>query len=356
MIFNKTGKLIRRVFKIGGENLEPVQTFCYLGYVINASGTNRTAIDYLYDKASKAMLPIFRMIARFNIPIKTLIRLFDAYLSPIMLYNVENWGELGKKRLKMFTKELLWSEILDAKASMLHRRFLKYILGVTKSCPNLAVMGDTGETPLMLKGYRLMIQYWYRITNLPNETLVKKALLENIHQRTGWICTIENIISGFNLADSLQSARKLCNDSKIVMKAAFSEYWKSSIVTNGRLEFYNKYKQVFKFEEYLHIPTFDKRKAIAKLRCSDHELEIEKGRHKNILRHARLCKLCDMSEIETEEHFLFECKFYEDIKMKINFNNENESLFSMHSSRALGEFIMLALAKRRDNEIYTITN
>ena len=30
MIFNKTGKLIRRVFKIGGEKIEPVQSFCYL--------------------------------------------------------------------------------------------------------------------------------------------------------------------------------------------------------------------------------------------------------------------------------------------------------------------------------------
>ena len=136
------------------------------------------------------------------------------------------------------------------------------------------------------------------------------------------------------------------------MNAAFSEYWKSSIVTNGRLEFYNKHKHVFKFEEYLHIPSFHKRKVIAKLRCSDHELEIEKGRHKKILRETRLCKLCDMGEIETEEHFLFECKFYEDIKMKTNFNNENESLFSMQSSQSLGEFIMLALAKRGDNEIY----
>ena len=300
------------------------------------------------------MLPIFRMTARFNIPVRTLIRLFDAYLSPIILYNVENWGELGKKRLQTFTKELFWSDILDAKASMLHRRFLKYILGVTKSCPNLAVMGDTGEIPLMLKGYRLMLQYWYRITNLPNETLAKKALLENIHLRTGWTCTIEKIINSFNLADSMQSASKLRNDAKKVMKAAFSEYWKSNIVTNGRLEFYNKHKQVFEFEEYLHTHTFDKRKAIAKLRCSDHELEIEKGRHKKILRQTRLCKLCDSGEIETEEHFLFECKFYDDIKRKINFNfnNQNESLFSMHSSQSLGEFIMLALAKRRDNGIY----
>ena len=68
---------------------------------------------------------------------------------------------------------------------------------------------------------------------------------------------------------------------------------------------------------YLNIPSFDKRKANAKFRCSDHDLEIEKGRHKKIPREARLCKLCESDEIESEDHFLFTCNFYEDIKSKL---------------------------------------
>ena len=38
IVFNKTGKLLRREFSIGGSNLEPVRTFCYLGYEISAGG------------------------------------------------------------------------------------------------------------------------------------------------------------------------------------------------------------------------------------------------------------------------------------------------------------------------------
>ena len=45
LIFNKTGKLMRGEFTIGGEKLEPVRTFCYLGYEISASGTSSTAIE-----------------------------------------------------------------------------------------------------------------------------------------------------------------------------------------------------------------------------------------------------------------------------------------------------------------------
>ena len=153
MIFNKTGKLFKRYFTIGDEKLEPVRTFCYMGYEINAGGTNNTTIKYLCDKALKAMQVLVRTAARFNLPVKTSIRLFHTYVSPIILYNVENWGVMTNKGLQDSTKERFWTYILNAKASNIHRKFLKYILGVTKSCPNLAVMGETGEIPLTLKGY-----------------------------------------------------------------------------------------------------------------------------------------------------------------------------------------------------------
>ena len=43
-------------------------------------------------------------------------------------------------------------------------------LGVSTLCPNMAIYGESGEIPLSLKGIRLMLTYWYRITNLPNDT------------------------------------------------------------------------------------------------------------------------------------------------------------------------------------------
>ena len=71
MLFNKTGRLTNHSFNVNGEKLEHVQTFCYLGYELNSSGTNNYTINTLYEKAAKAMRPIQRTIARFNIPIKT---------------------------------------------------------------------------------------------------------------------------------------------------------------------------------------------------------------------------------------------------------------------------------------------
>ena len=110
MVFNKTGRLTKHNFNIKGEKLEDVQTFCYLGYEINSSGSNNHTINTLHDKAGKAMRPILRAIARFNIPTKISIKLFNSYVAPIMLYNVENWGEMTEKRFVIFHWILSWQK------------------------------------------------------------------------------------------------------------------------------------------------------------------------------------------------------------------------------------------------------
>ena len=59
------------------------------------------------------------------------------------------------------------------------------------------------------------------------------------------------------------------------------------------------------------------RVAIAKFRISNHDLEVEKGRHYGIKYEDRLCKLCgqfNKIHIENEYHVLFECKAYYDIR------------------------------------------
>ena len=70
--------------------------------------------------------------------------------SPIILYNVENWATTTDKGLRTFTETDLSN---NSKADIIHRKALKYILGLSKSCPNMAIHGDTAELPLSIKGY-----------------------------------------------------------------------------------------------------------------------------------------------------------------------------------------------------------
>ena len=320
MTFNQAGKMLHNPFFLDDKVLEQVQSFCYLGFDVKCSGTVKHAMNVLRDKANKALRPLLCAIARFNIPVRTSIRLFHTFISPILLYNAENWVTLTDKKLQNFSNSIIFDEISNSKIDITHRKLLKFVLGVSKSCPNLAIYGETGEVPLSLKSYRLALNFWHRVTQLPDTTLAKKALLENISLRTNWILTIEKLLGCFNLADKIGNHEKFKKITKFEMDRGYSNHWITELRKPdlSRLSFYKEIKGEFKMETYLQTTNPEHRKYIAKIRCSDHSLQIEKGRHRNIPRTERKCKLCSTDEIETEKHFLLKCNKYE--LLKINYN------------------------------------
>ena len=106
------------------------------------------------------------------------------------------------------------------------------------------------------------------------------------------------------------------------------------IQNTNKLSFLKSLKGVYNSEKYLQIKNFSNRKAITKLKTSNHTLAIEAGRWTNIERENRLCTQCTLHKIEDEIHFLFHCtnctaerqKTFETIKTKTNIDlsiNEN---------------------------------
>ena len=351
MIFNLTGKLIKKYFTVNEKPLEPVHSFCYLGFDFKASGSVKHAAYILHDKANKAMRPLFLACAKFNIPVKMSINLFHTYISPIVLYNVENWSILTDKKIQNFSADSIFNDISVTRADILHRKFLKYILGLSKSCPNLSVYGETNETPLSLKGFRLMINFWHRVSNLPEDTLAKKALLENISLRTNWIKPVEKLLGCFELTNVIDNPPNLKRRAVSSIQTKFTDFWHRTLrdETSSRLQFYKTIKNELKFEEYLTIPTFEYRKAIAKIRCSNHPLEVEKGRYRNIPRDSRICKLCPAGEVETEEHFLTKCTFFDRYKSKYNLQNIGDAIAFINNPEhnQLGRYLFEAFEERK---------
>ena len=357
MIFNYSGKLFKHDFIINNTRLEIVHTFCYLGFDVKTSGVVSGAVNTLYEKAKKAMRPLLGAISRFNLPIKTSIKLFHTYIAPILTYTTENWMGLSDKHITKFTHNTIFTDIDTKKTDVLHRQFLKYVVGTSKSCPNLAIYGETGEIPLSLKSYKLMLKYWYRIRDLPNETFVKMALLENIQLRTNWIKTIEKLLNCLHLTDMTENLSKFNGAIDKNIKHGFITFWRKALgdPNLSRMHFYSTIKKDFSFEKYLDLPDFILRKNIAKIRCSDHALEIEKGRHKKIPREGRLCKVCKEKSIETEDHFLTKCKFYDNLKIKHNFTYIINSSAFMNDTEPekLAKYVLDAWAER-ENAIETI--
>ena len=71
-------------------------------------------------------------------------------------------------------------------------------------------------------------------------------------------------------------------------------------------------------ENYLKsVKLFKFRKALSKLRLSNHRLRIETGRFINEPLEHRLCIFCDQNNIENEEHFLVLCPAYNNIRQRL---------------------------------------
>ena len=91
----------------------------------------------------------------------------------------------------------------------------------------------------------------------------------------------------------------------------------SNIGYGSKLRFYKTFKKEFSRESYLNTVTdFHLRKVITKFRCSDHLLEIEKGRHRKLNVEERICKVC-LTDVESELHFIQKCPVYESIRRHI---------------------------------------
>ena len=307
-------------------------------------------MNTLCEKANKAMRPIFQAIARFNLPVKTSLRIFHAFIEPIALYNAENWTPFTDKEIEKFSSDTLLHKTNVGKVDILHRKFLKYVLGTSSSCPNMAIYGDTNEHPLTMKAFRLMLNFWHRVTNLPETTLVKKALLENINLRTNWIITVEKLLGDLSLTGNIDDTHKFKIKTKKVLGKRFSEYWEKSITEDtGRLLFYKSIKTELGLEPYLNISNFEDRKSISRLRTSTHSLHIEQGRHRNIPRESRLCSLCPSRLLENEEHFLTQCTFFNRYKPKYDLKNlENApNLMKNTDPAVLGKYLTEAFSERK---------
>ena len=99
------------VFKYMNKTIEIVKTFNYLGIVFISNGTFHNAIKTLTGKATQAVSNLFTITQNNEIPIKTMMGLFDAFVASIIYYSCEVWGFLN-------------SDLVER----LHRKFLKRLI------------------------------------------------------------------------------------------------------------------------------------------------------------------------------------------------------------------------------------
>ena len=85
-------------------------------------------------------------------------------------------------------------------------------------------------------------------------------------------------------------------------------YFFKSTKENSKIYIYSKIKTEYEMNNYILNINYEDRKLSCKMRVSDHFLEIERGRYTRIKKENRICKFCELKDVEDEFHFFFRCK------------------------------------------------
>ena len=155
-----------------------------------------------------------------------------------------------------------------------------------------------------------------------------------------------------NLTDKIETSGRLKKAAYDNNRSKCINIWKNNLndPNTSKLQFYKTIKNAHTFEKYLELPNFNDRKIIAKFRCSDHKLEIERGRYNKTVRNDRICRLCPGNEIENEEHFLMTCTFYDYLREKhglMGMNSITEIMGGTDPGR-LGKYLNEAFEIRQE--------
>ena len=169
--------------------------------------------------------------------------------------------------------------------------------------------------------------------------------------------TIEKLINTLNLADKIGNSGKFKRATQESLDKGWMNWCKKAMEDPelSRLTFYQEIKHEYGYEEYLNLTNFHHKRLISKLRCSDHALEIEKGRHKPIntrkSRDERLCVYCNNVEVEDEKHFLYRCTLYSEIRKSYQiWQGETSTLFSKETLPETIDYISKAFNLRGETE------
>ena len=312
MVFRKGGFLGKyEKWTFGNQRLETVNKYKYLGYTLTIRLSETIACEDFIIKAKRKVFDILKtMWSLGSLNTDIFFQLFDAQVKPMLLYAAEVWG---------------WKSVDSVETA--HMFACKRILSVSDRSPNHMVYGETGRHPILIEAKIAAVRYWLKVMKMSENRLPKQALLsmqikyerDEHDKRADWYagvrkCVTENgFISIWENGGTVNEKEFLKNLKESLIRT-FQAEWQERIQTSDRFAFYWTFKRQCYQESYLNDITIKKfRDAVIRFRMGLNSLKINK-RYNSTFEN-KLCPFCPTRD-EDENHFMFICPEYEDIREK----------------------------------------
>ena len=329
------------VFKCGDDTIEYETSYKYLGFWVNEFLDISKSIREITKSASRALGAVYtKFLYAGGMTYDVYTKLINSIVEPVLFYCAGIWGH-------RYFREI--DTVLN--------KACRYFLGTSKNASNLATRGDMGIDSCIVKQKLETVRLWCRIKQLPESRQSSIVHKWSLNISKSWEKIMLSFIAENNLEDVMlvDKPDKAACITLAKQKLIHTETvkWQAKLMSNGndqngnKLRTYRTYKTQFKTEDYVKINmSRDQRKVLAKFRCCNLPLEIEKGRYTRPKTpvNERICKFCGSQEVEDETHFLISCSFYDDIRydlfnlcsqINVNFRNliaSEKLIFIMQTS------------------------
>ena len=290
LIFNKRGlKINNYQFTAGGNQIEIVDKYQYLGIKLKASGSMQLAVDELFVKANRAWFTISNILYQNKrLAVKKAIQLFDSLIRPIMLYACEFWLPfmLPTKCFESKNNLLKFWEKLGAE--VLNQKVCRMILSVHKRTSRLAVLGELGRYPIFIPALKLCLKYESQLSRSDPNSMINRAWLEmkQLPLIDTYYKRVSNIKSLLNIDNLIGSKERMGTHIDNKLKGSFDRFFldeinqvklgKNDSLDHNKLRFYNQLKGTFKIEPYIeNVWNRSQRAWLTRYRVSAHRLRVE---------------------------------------------------------------------------------
>ena len=309
-----------------GKSIEFVDSFKYLGIDLHCTQSFADAGLPRKESGQRALPAMLRRCRELGINDPLLqVKLFDALVQPVMMYAVEFWG----------AGDVLKGELAG---DLVHRAFLRGVLGVRSGTPSMAVLAEAGRYPLRVFAAEMLLKYWNRLVRMEDDRLVKRAFVVSAALAGATTCRSRHKSWAGQAAAVLESLSLPCDLAAPAIVdvgrgvSTLQSAYLSSVTDSesSKVQQYLRMRDAVVPETYCMAPYLKavggwrQRKRLTQLRTGSHWLAVEAGRREvaAVPRDQRLCRRCRSGEVDDEAHMVFRCAALSVLR------REHASLFS----------------------------
>ncbi|KAK3102881.1 hypothetical protein FSP39_014619 [Pinctada imbricata] len=263
--------------KLNGRDLSYESSYKYLGVIFDEFASFKDNAENLAKSAGRALGSVISKIHGIkSVGFRTFEKLFLCGVAPIIDYCSGVWGH----------KEFHNLHSVQLKA-------MRYFLGVHRFTPILAIQGESGWPPTVVRHRVNVLRLWNRLTQMDADRVTRKIFEWDLteYKPGSWSSQTNDLFASLGL-DSMFRNRQPCDISASEGKLIdiYKDKWNSDLATVSKLRTYRLFKTVFKTEDYLYmnIPK-SVRSTFSMFRCGILPLRIETGRFRGESPDERLC-------------------------------------------------------------------